>query len=39
MVILVPPALGPTAGSREWTRGSCVEEGRWSGLRLAPGVC
>lgn len=28
MVILVPPALGPMAGSREWTRGSCGEEGR-----------
>lgn len=35
MVILVPPALGPMAGSREWTRGSCGEEGRQSGPRPA----
>lgn len=34
MVILVPPALGPTSGSRNWTCGSCVEEGR---IRLQPG--
>lgn len=39
MVILVPPALGPMAGSREWTRGSCGVGGRWSGLEPAQGVC
>ena len=35
MVILVPPALGPMVGSREWTRGSCGETGGWSGPRPA----
>lgn len=40
MVILVPPALGPMGGSREWTRGSCGRKaGVWA-LGQPPGsVC
>lgn len=35
MVILVPPAFGPRAGSREWTMGSWREgEGSGSSCRL-----